>query len=394
MTRPIQLLKNIGLLNKTAWAALILLACGIPTLVHAQTTETFTFTGAPQTFTVPTGITEITVSVSGAQGGSSTNPGGTVVSGGMGTNVQSTLPVTPGTMLTVVVGGQGGNAANEGAGGGGGSFIIDGNTLLIAAGGGGGAGSLAGNVNIDATNTESGAAGNVGGGSAGAGGMNGLGGLPGSGGEPGAGAGGFIGDGGDSPTADGGSSFGNDFRPAGAQSSNAGDGGYGGGAAGGFNGGGGGGGYSGGGGGGGDGFGGGGGGLFIANSGMNTNIAAGTTTTGLVTITYGSTTSIPTMGEWALILMGLVLMTLFSVVVTVPAIAQSGIGGLKFNSFPFEAKAYAKSWMEIVLFILVAFTIAIQFFGYELTSADPIGATLCSIILAYWAHLFSVTNER
>lgn len=91
---------------------------------------------------------------------------------------------------------------------------------------------------------------------------------------------------------------------------------------------------------------------------------------------------IPTMGEWALIFMGLVLITLFSVFVSVPSVSLASVNGSvshSFKSLPFDGKAYLNSWLQVVCAILILFSIAIIGFGYELTSADPMGATLCSL---------------
>ncbi len=109
-------------------------------------TVTYTYTGASTTFTVPAGITSITVDVRGAQGGGS--------QGGKGGMVVSTHTVTPAETLTVYVGQQGqeastgwnggGSGESDSYGGGGGSDIRQGGTALanriVVAGGGGGTG--------------------------------------------------------------------------------------------------------------------------------------------------------------------------------------------------------------------------------------------------------------
>jgi uncharacterized repeat protein (TIGR01451 family) len=116
-------------------------------------TCTFTFTGGPQTWTVPANISQATFAVWGAEGGVS---GG---AGGLGAKVDGTLPVTAGTALQINVGqagmhqgrtgfGGGGSAGTNAASGGGASDVrspaADGsyplaNRLLVAGGGGGGA---------------------------------------------------------------------------------------------------------------------------------------------------------------------------------------------------------------------------------------------------------------
>jgi hypothetical protein len=125
--------------------------------------STFSFNGGAQSFTVPCGVTSITVDASGAGGnigvGSWANYGNNIP--GLGARAQATLTVTPGQLLYVYVGGQpaagylggfngGGDGGTgygpgeEGGGGGGASDIRSaGNTLndrLVVAAGGGGAG--------------------------------------------------------------------------------------------------------------------------------------------------------------------------------------------------------------------------------------------------------------
>ena len=131
-------------------------------------TFTFTYTGAPQTYTVPAGCFSIKLDAKGAQGGGSNNTAYGVpdFAGGNGARVQATLAVVPGQVLTLYVGGSGSTAVlngsglpsgggyngggnggqdNSGAAGGGGgaSDVRTGpatlaDRLLVAAGGGGG----------------------------------------------------------------------------------------------------------------------------------------------------------------------------------------------------------------------------------------------------------------
>jgi uncharacterized repeat protein (TIGR01451 family) len=123
-------------------------------------TETFAFTGAAQSWTVPAGVTSATFGVLGAQGGSNL---GSTAAGGKGAEVNASLPVTPGQTLQIVVGGAGTSdpfsatggfnggggipysaVVNESGTGGGASDVRQGGTDLanrvLVAGGGGGAG--------------------------------------------------------------------------------------------------------------------------------------------------------------------------------------------------------------------------------------------------------------
>ncbi len=117
--------------------------------LSAQTiTDSLTYTGAMQTYTVPCGVTSVTISCWGGQGAT----GG---QGGLGGFSTGTLAVTPGQSLFVFVGGAGqtaiggfnggGSAGSQNAGGGGGASDVRINSSnaadrVIVAGGGGGGG--------------------------------------------------------------------------------------------------------------------------------------------------------------------------------------------------------------------------------------------------------------
>lgn len=98
---------------------------------------TFGFVGAAQTWVVPNNVTSVTVDARGAQGGGN----GSIVPGGKGGRVQTTLAVTPGETLVIHVGGRGGDLNTGGPGGfnGGAGGGIDNVDFNSSAGGGGGA---------------------------------------------------------------------------------------------------------------------------------------------------------------------------------------------------------------------------------------------------------------
>ncbi len=139
------------------FALTLLVLLGWSVALEAQPT-TFNFTGAMQTYTVPSGVTLLALDVVGAQGGNATSNGS---QGGRGGRATAALTVTPGQVLNVFVGGKGvdGNSSTSvnkaggyngggtgrgfGGGGGGASDIRIGGTALtdrriVAAGGGGG----------------------------------------------------------------------------------------------------------------------------------------------------------------------------------------------------------------------------------------------------------------
>jgi hypothetical protein len=99
--------------------------------LNAQT-QTFNYTGSVQNFTVPVGVTSITVDASGAQGNANNLNNGV---GGLGGRVLATLSVTPGEVLQIKVGGGGSVTATGGFNGGGTTPAAD---CVSATGGGGG----------------------------------------------------------------------------------------------------------------------------------------------------------------------------------------------------------------------------------------------------------------
>ena len=120
----------------------------------------YAYTGSIQKFIVPNRVTSIQISAIGAKGGT----GGNGQIGGSGANITSTINVTPGQILYIVVGGypgqsatakygfagNGGTGNNFGGAGGGLSGVFSSSTpsvanaLVVAGGGGGGAGYITG----------------------------------------------------------------------------------------------------------------------------------------------------------------------------------------------------------------------------------------------------------
>jgi hypothetical protein len=112
------------------------LAVGVPAAAQAAVpSTTFTYTGYEQTYTVPSGVTEVTMTAVGAPGASGfyINAG----SGGEGAQVTATVPLPAGTTtLYVEVGGAG---TSGGAGGFNGGGSSSGYPTTYSGGGGGGA---------------------------------------------------------------------------------------------------------------------------------------------------------------------------------------------------------------------------------------------------------------
>ena len=132
---------NFDSTNGGSWSQHVnyYMGCTVP-----SGSQTFSYTGSVQTFTVPTGITEVMIRVYGAQGGGS--------NGGKGGYSYGKLAVTAGSTLNIYIGGQGlvssngwngGGLAYSGAYGGGGATDIRyggssvANRKIVAGGGGG-----------------------------------------------------------------------------------------------------------------------------------------------------------------------------------------------------------------------------------------------------------------
>jgi len=183
-------LKNFKI-NKT-YLFLFTLLIVFSNSVLAQTTDTYTTSG---NWTVPAGVTSVTVEIWGAGGGgggSNTNAAGGA-GGGSGAYVSRIIPVTPGTYaFTLGTGGNAGTAAGGTGGTGGNSTITIGGFTLTANGGTGGVGDAgavgAGGAASGGTTNTNGNPGLAGGASGGNGGASPNGGTGGTGNTNGAGS--------------------------------------------------------------------------------------------------------------------------------------------------------------------------------------------------------------
>jgi len=143
--------------NKVNTSPLLLME-SLSIAASGATSQTFNYTGADQSFIVPTGVTSMSVTLSGAGGGAAF---GVDTARGRGGLVSGTLAVTPGESLTMVVGGGGtwsstarapatygggGDASGYSGGGGGRSAIRRSGADIVTAGGGGGGGDISGIV--------------------------------------------------------------------------------------------------------------------------------------------------------------------------------------------------------------------------------------------------------
>jgi uncharacterized repeat protein (TIGR01451 family) len=147
-----------------------------------ETTQLFSYSGAPATFTVPANVNQVRFIAVGADGGEI--PGATSA-GGAGARAEGTFAVAPGQAFTVIAG-QSPTGANDFESGGGGAsgayFGTTGNSLALVAGGGGGDDNTATAAGAGAGGATS-AGGNSGASAGGTCPDGGLGGTGGAGGE-------------------------------------------------------------------------------------------------------------------------------------------------------------------------------------------------------------------
>jgi len=205
-----------NLLNPKKILALLTFSVGFSGLSYSQAIirDTLFFTGVEQNYTVPCGVTNLTIDAFGASGANGAPGGSNAIGGqaGLGSHVQGRLNVSANQTYIVMVGGQGvnevggfnggGTGGSLSAGGGGGATDIRMNTgiasrILVAGGGGGG-----GRGGCE-SNTSLGGNGGNGGGGAGGDGIDaptlngfaggGRGGVGTQGGDSGLGCGGFLG---------------------------------------------------------------------------------------------------------------------------------------------------------------------------------------------------------
>lgn len=92
------------------------------------------YTGAPQSFVVPAGVTQVRISLTGASGGQASVSANFA---GGGATVYAYIDVVPGDVFRVIIGQKGVNGAYE-AGGGGSSAVYKNGVLIMVAGAGGG----------------------------------------------------------------------------------------------------------------------------------------------------------------------------------------------------------------------------------------------------------------
>lgn len=110
--------------------------------------------------------------------------------------------------------------------------------------------------------------------------------------------------------------------------------------------------------------------------------------------------TIPTMSEWGLILFALILFTLSVVFGTQRQRAMAMANSFPASAvnsrrrLPFNKQVFLKVLPAVYLGIIAVFTVAIRFFGYELTAADPAGSLMAGGIVAYLVHFVIISSNK
>ena len=169
-----------GLVSVPASASVAAVSASLPTgcaqaSVGGTVTCTYNYTGGVQAFSVPSGVSSVTITAYGGHG--ATAGQGSPAVGGSGGLVTGTFPVTPNDVLDVTVGGDSGNFqgafgygnggasdfSSIGAGGGGGSAVVTSENLVLVVAGGGGGGGIRSNCTTGGNGGDGGQNGNNGG---------------------------------------------------------------------------------------------------------------------------------------------------------------------------------------------------------------------------------------
>ena len=109
--------------------------------------------------------------------------------------------------------------------------------------------------------------------------------------------------------------------------------------------------------------------------------------------------AIPTMGEWGLILLALLILNFGTLAITSGKLQLAGSGGgfsigNIYRNLPFNAVVYGKMLTVSLLFIVSGFALAIAFYGYNLTGSDIPGVLICTPVLVYLIFLVVGNSDR
>ncbi len=100
---------------------------------------------------------------------------------------------------------------------------------------------------------------------------------------------------------------------------------------------------------------------------------------------------VPTLGQWGLILLSLLILTFGVVALRKRELVMAGYGTTVSNNkftLPFDKASFGKMLIAVMFGLAAVFAVAVSAFGYEMTAADVPGSLVAGPMLAYLIHLF------
>ena len=116
------------------------------------------------------------------------------------------------------------------------------------------------------------------------------------------------------------------------------------------------------------------------------------------TIVHFSLVTVPTLGQWGLIILSLLILSFGVVALKNRESVLAGPGSLSsptnLGQWPFDKAAFSKMMVYVMIGLAALFAVAIAAFGYQLTTADLPGSLIAGPVLAYLLHLaFAKEND-
>ena len=104
----------------------------------------------------------------------------------------------------------------------------------------------------------------------------------------------------------------------------------------------------------------------------------------------GPPSTVPTMGEWGLIILALLVLSFATVFMMRRQTAIAGMGEVSMSQssgIPFDKSSFGKMLASVMIGLVAVFAVAVLVFGYEMTNADVPGSLIAGPIAAYLLHL-------
>ncbi len=127
-------------------------------------------------------------------------------------------------------------------------------------------------------------------------------------------------------------------------------------------------------------------------------------TTGIIDVSFTASVcdalqcnlSIPTMSEWGILILFLLILSFATVAMRQRQMTLTGTGSeVRFNllEMPYDQNLFIKILVIASFFVLTLFAIGITFFNYKMTGADIPGVLICLPLLAYWVQLLVFSGK-